>query len=86
MVACNLRNGKELSNNVIVADSILKRMKGLFGKSELPIGEALWIKPCMSVHTFFIRFPINVVFFEQEKSGDSCYKKPAAELYDTVGS
>jgi uncharacterized membrane protein (UPF0127 family) len=65
MVACNLRNGKELSNNVIVADSILKRMKGLLGKSELPVGEGLWIKPCMSVHTFFMKFPIDVIFLNK---------------------
>jgi uncharacterized membrane protein (UPF0127 family) len=66
MKARNLSNGKELSNNVIIADSILKRMKGLLGKSELPIGEALWIKPCMSVHTFFMRFPIDVVFLNNK--------------------
>jgi uncharacterized membrane protein (UPF0127 family) len=64
--AHNLNNGKELSSNVIVADRVLKRMKGLLGKSELPSGEALWIKPCMSVHTFFMRFPIDVVFLNRK--------------------
>jgi uncharacterized membrane protein (UPF0127 family) len=63
--ARNLKSSKELSNNVIVADQVLKRLKGLLGKSELPIGEALWIKPCMSVHTFFMRFPIDVVFLNK---------------------
>lgn len=65
MKACNLRNGKELSNNVIVADSLLKRMKGLLGRSEMLAGEALWIKPCMSIHTFFMKFPIDVVFLNK---------------------
>jgi uncharacterized membrane protein (UPF0127 family) len=65
MKARNLKSGKELSNNVIVADQVLKRMKGLLGKSELPIGEALWIKPCMSIHTFFMRFPIDVIFLNK---------------------
>jgi hypothetical protein len=66
MLACNLRNGKELSNNVEVADSLLKRMKGLLGKDELIVGEALWIKPCMSIHTFLMKFPIDVVFLDNK--------------------
>ncbi|OGW41064.1 MAG: hypothetical protein A2Y97_13310 [Nitrospirae bacterium RBG_13_39_12] len=65
MKAYNLRNGKELSNNVTVADSLLKRMKGLLGKKEMLNGEALWIKPCISVHTFFMKFPIEVVFLNK---------------------
>lgn len=65
MKACNLRNGKELSNNVIVADCLLKRMKGLIGRGDFPAGEALWIKPCMSIHTFFMSFPIDIVFLNK---------------------
>jgi uncharacterized membrane protein (UPF0127 family) len=74
MKAHNLNNGKELSNNVIVADSILKRMKGLLGKSELPVGEALWIKPCMSVHTFFMKFPIDVIFLNKRNQAIALIK------------
>lgn len=66
MRACNLRNGKELADNVTVADRPLKRMKGLLGKSEMLAGEALWIKPCMSIHTFWMSFPIDVVFLNKK--------------------
>jgi uncharacterized membrane protein (UPF0127 family) len=65
MKARNISTGKELSNNVIVADKLLKRMKGLLGKRELPSGEALWIKPCMSVHTIGMGFPIDVLFLNK---------------------
>lgn len=65
MKAYNVRNSKELSNSVAVADSLLKRMKGLLGKKEMLNGEALWIKPCISVHTFFMKFPIEVVFLNK---------------------
>jgi len=68
MKARNLRNGKELSNNVTVADNLLKRMKGLLGRRDLPVGEALWIKPCMSIHMFFMKFPIDVVFLSKRNS------------------
>jgi uncharacterized membrane protein (UPF0127 family) len=65
MKAFNIRNSKELSNNVAVADSLLKRMKGLLGKEEMLNGEALWIKPCMSIHTFLMGFPIDVIFLNR---------------------
>ena len=65
MKACNVRNGRDLSDNVEVADHILKRMKGLLGKSGLRAGEALWIKLCMSIHTFFMKFPIDVIFLNK---------------------
>jgi len=65
MNACNLRNGRKLSHNVSVADSLLKRMKGLLGRSEMLQGEALLIKPCMSVHTFLMKFAIDVIFLDK---------------------
>lgn len=49
-----------------VAKSYGARFKGLMGRRELPAGEALLIEPCSSVHTFFMRFPIDVVFLDRE--------------------
>jgi uncharacterized protein len=66
MKAVNLRTNKELATDVIVADNLFTRMKGLLGKKELPFGEALWIKPCFSVHTFFMKFPIDVIFLNKK--------------------
>jgi len=66
MKVLNLRNGKELSNNVIVAEGLFKRMKGLLGKSEMRHGESLWIKPCNSIHTLFMKFPIDVIFLNRK--------------------
>ena len=65
MKATNLRTGRELATNVRVADTLFTRMKGLLGKKELPQGESLWIKPCFSVHTFFMKFPIDVIFLNK---------------------
>ncbi|OGH05896.1 MAG: hypothetical protein A2W22_02535 [Candidatus Levybacteria bacterium RBG_16_35_11] len=65
MNALNLNTGKKLSNNIEVANNLLKRMKGLLGKKEMLDGEALWIKPCISVHTFFMKFPIDIVFLNK---------------------
>ena len=66
MKAVNLRTHKELATEVKVADTLFTRMKGLLGRKELPFGEALWIKPCFSVHTFFMKFPIDVIFLNKK--------------------
>ena len=60
----NLTNGREIASHVEVADSFTSRLVGLLGRSSLPAGHALWIKHCGSVHTFFMRFSIDVVFID----------------------
>jgi uncharacterized membrane protein (UPF0127 family) len=49
---------------------------GLMFRKRLGLGEALLIDPCGSVHTFFMRFPIDVVFLDK----DDRVLKVAAEL------
>lgn len=62
-----IRNsGQELVGNLIVADSILTRMKGLLGKDSLQSGSGLLLKPCKGVHTFGMRFAIDVVILDRE--------------------
>lgn len=51
-----------LAEKVILADTPLKRMKGLLGLKKLNDGCAMVIKPCNSIHTFFMHFPIDVLF------------------------
>ena len=48
-----------------VADSPLARMRGLLGRRGLESGEGLLLRPASSVHTFFMRFPIDVVFLDR---------------------
>lgn len=62
----NLRNGREIASHVEVADTLVSRLVGLLGRSSLESGRALWIKDCGSVHTWFMRFPIDVVFLDSE--------------------
>ena len=55
-------DGSVICERCVVADRMLPRMKGLLGKRELSTGEGLLIQPAPSIHTFFMRFPIDVVF------------------------
>lgn len=54
-----------LAEKVIIADTPFKRIKGLLGKKDFKPGEALIIKPCNSIHTLFMRFPIDVLFVDK---------------------
>jgi uncharacterized protein len=49
-----------------VADRPFGRLKGLLGRRSLPPGEGLLLRPASSVHTFFMRFPIDVVFLDRD--------------------
>ena len=55
-----------LAENAVIADTVFKRMKGLLARKGLKPEEALVLKPCKSIHTFFMRFPIDVVFVGQD--------------------
>jgi uncharacterized protein len=48
-----------------VADSWWRRFRGLAGKRRPPEGWALLFPRCRSVHTFGMRFPIDVVFLDR---------------------
>lgn len=55
-----------LVGNLTVADSFFTRMKGLLGRNSLAHGSGLWLKPCNSVHTFCMKFAIDIVFLDKE--------------------
>ena len=47
------------------AETAWTRMVGLLGRSSLPADEGLWLAPAWSIHTWFMRFPIDVVFVDE---------------------
>jgi uncharacterized protein len=48
------------------AERMRERVRGLLGREELDGGAGLWIARTGSVHTFFMRFPIDAVFLDRE--------------------
>jgi len=67
MRVANLTRNTVLATCMEVADSGEKRNKGLLGRKGLAHGEGLWIIPCESVHTFFMQFPIDLVYLDRKK-------------------
>lgn len=48
-----------------LADGFFSRFRGLLGRHGLEPGEGLLLSPSSSVHTMFMRFPIDVVFLDR---------------------
>src|ERR1035441_6455998 len=64
--ATNLTRRTVLATCIEVANSGSRRSKGLLGRSRLAPGEGLWILPCEAVHTFFMQFPIDLVYLDRK--------------------
>ena len=55
-----------LANQVVVADTFFSRFVGLLNRKNLNSGEALMITRCRSIHMFFMRFAIDVIFVDRQ--------------------
>jgi uncharacterized protein len=62
----NQDTGEAVAAKVLVAERFLQRARGLLGRRSLEAAEGLWIYPCGSVHTCFMRFRIDVLFLDPE--------------------
>jgi hypothetical protein len=56
-----------LADRADVADTSAKRRTGLLKHTGLEPGEGLWIVPCEGVHTFAMKFIIDVVFLSKKR-------------------
>ena len=63
----NLTRQTVLADKVEVADQGATRRKGLLGRDCLAEDEGLWILPCESVHTFGMKFSIDLIYLDREK-------------------
>lgn len=58
--------GAVVADHVEVADGIASRFMGLMFRSSLPDGHGLALRPCSSIHMFFMRIPLDAVFVDGE--------------------
>ena len=64
-VVLNRTRGTTLASSVDLADTPKSRRIGLLRHESLNPGEGLWIYPTQAVHTFGMRFPIDVAFLDR---------------------
>jgi len=62
----NVTRQKEIAGRVQLAGEGPHRRKGLLGRERLDPGEGLWIVPCEAVHTFWMRFPIDLIYLDRK--------------------
>lgn len=55
-----------MAEHLVLANTAFKRLRGLLGRAALSPQEALWLRPCNSVHTWWMRFAIDVIFLDRE--------------------
>lgn len=79
MIVRNVTRNVEIATHAGVANTWLARAVGLLRHSSLASGEGLIIRPCNSVHTFFMRFPIDVLFVD--KQGKIKHAVPSMKPY-----
>jgi uncharacterized membrane protein (UPF0127 family) len=58
--------GSPLCQRCAIADRPWPRIRGYLGRSRLRRGEGLLLRPCWSIHTWFLRFRIDIVFLDED--------------------
>ena len=72
-------NGASLE--IEIADNFFKRFRGLMFRRRLEAGRGLLLAPCNSVHMFFMRFAIDVIYLDE----NFCIKKIVRDLTPWLG-
>lgn len=62
----NQTRGTVVASEVRLLHSPWSRFLGLMGRKTLPDGHGVLIDPCSSIHTMFMRFPIDAIFLDED--------------------
>jgi uncharacterized membrane protein (UPF0127 family) len=66
MVLVNATQKTVVSDRCHFANTVLKRMVGLLNRGRFDRGEGLLLDRCYGIHTFGMRFPIDVLFLDKD--------------------
>ncbi|MDP9053112.1 MAG: DUF192 domain-containing protein [Acidobacteriota bacterium] len=62
----NLTRETSIGDAVETAESSAQRRTGLLKHHRLAEGEGLWIFPCEAVHTFFMKFALDLIYLDRQ--------------------
>ena len=65
MKAVNVSKSITVASTLVEATGFFSRLRGLIGKDVLEDGAGLWMARCRAIHTFGMRFPIDVIFVDR---------------------
>jgi uncharacterized protein len=63
----NLTRGVALAERADVADTFLRRLRGLLGRKGWGPFDGLWIEPCAGVHALGMAFPVDVILVDESR-------------------
>lgn len=66
MRVVNATRQTEIGDRIEVAGTAARRKTGLLGRTGLGPGEGLWIVPCEAVHTFAMKFAIDLIYLDRK--------------------
>lgn len=61
----NETRGTALGDSIQVAENLVTRVVGLLRHTTLAPGEGLWIVPCNSIHSFWMKFRFDAIFVDK---------------------
>lgn len=61
-----INDGTVLVEKLMLAESTFGRMRGLLGRDSLPPDTGMLLRPCRSIHMWFMRFPIDAAFLDHD--------------------
>ena len=67
IVVRNQTRNTVLADAAELAETSEKRRTGLLKHDRLDPGQGLWIVPCESVHSFFMKFAIDLVYLDRNR-------------------
>ena len=62
-----MTRGTDLGDSIDLADTSATRNRGLLKHTGLEPGHGLWIVPCEGVHTFFMKFSLDLVYIDRSR-------------------
>jgi uncharacterized membrane protein (UPF0127 family) len=57
---------KIISNDILIAETLVDRLIGLMFREKLVGADGLLLNPCRSIHTFFMRYNLDIVFLNSD--------------------
>jgi len=62
----NATRGAALGSRIRLADTWWSRLRGFLARPEPIIGDGILLSPCSKIHTFGMRFPLDILFLDRK--------------------
>jgi uncharacterized protein len=80
----SLTNQALIADKCYVAECFLDRLRGLIGKPKLGPGEGMLLRPCNSIHMWFMNYPLDVVFIRRQVRANGEQVTKVTSVYEGI--